>query len=342
MIVRSRAPLRLGIAGGGTDVSPYCDQYGGYVLNATINKYAYATIENNSSGHVELVAVDQNLSATYETCSHICNDGVLDLHKAVYNRIVRQFNNNVALPLRITTFCEAPAGSGLGSSSTIVVAMVSAFAEWMSLPLGEYDLARLAYEIERIDAGLNGGKQDQYAAAFGGFNFVEFYSNDRVIVNPLRVKNWIISELEASLVLFYMGRSRDSAKIIDEQASNVEGGNKESVDAMHKLKEEAVHTKECLLKGDFEGLAESMSISWTSKKRTAKAITNHDINRVYDHIIRSGAKAGKVSGAGGGGYMMFLVDPARRVEVIRALSKLDGQVMDCYFNKHGAHAWRID
>jgi D-glycero-alpha-D-manno-heptose-7-phosphate kinase len=268
--------------------------------------------------------------------SRIGNDGVLDLHKAVYNRIVQQFNDGRPIPLRITTFCEAPAGSGLGSSSTLVVAMVGAFAEWMSL------LARLAYEIERVDAGLNGGRQDQYAAAFGGFNFVEFYSDERIIVNPLRVKNWIVSELEASLVLFYMGRSRDSATIIDEQTNNVKQGNQSSIEAMHELKNEAARTKEFLLKGDFEGLADSMRTSWESKKRMAKAITNQHINEVYERVICSGAKAGKVSGAGGGGYIMFLVDPARRIEVIRALSELDGQVMDCYFNRHGAHAWRID
>jgi D-glycero-alpha-D-manno-heptose-7-phosphate kinase len=340
MIVRARAPLRLGLAGGGTDVSPYCDEYGGYVLNATINKYAYAMIDLNGVEHVEFVAPDQNQSCNYPLQSPIEFDGRLDLHKAVYNRIVQQYNDGKPIPLKLTTFCEAPAGSGLGSSSTIVVAMVKSFVELLRIPLGEYEIAHLAYEIERIDAGLNGGKQDQYAATFGGVNFIEFRESDHVIVNPLRIKNWIMSELEASVVLFYTGKSRDSAQIIDQQSANVKDHRESSIEAMHALKLAAVHMKESLLKGDFEGLAVGMREAWESKKATAKGITNEHMNQIYDLAIQSGARAGKVSGAGGGGFMMFLVEPSRRVEVMNALSGLKGQVMACHFTWHGTEGWR--
>jgi len=342
MIIRARAPLRLGLAGGGTDVSPYCDIYGGNVLNAAINKFAYTTIEMNTDKKVKFISADLGLTTEYDAAAEIQSDGVLDLHKAVYNRIVKQFNHGKPLSLSINTHCEAPAGSGLGSSSTLVVSMVTAYSELLNIPLGEYDLAHLAYEIERLDAGLNGGKQDQYAAAFGGFNFIEFNANDHVIVNPLRVKNWIISELEASLVLFYTGQSRESANIIDEQSSNVKSGKEKSIDAMHQLKAESIQSKESLLKGDFDHLASSMKKAWDSKKRTANAISNKYINQVFDIAMNAGAKAGKVSGAGGGGFMMFIVDPTCRKQVINALSELDGQLMDCSFTKNGAHAWRIN
>lgn len=341
MIVRSRAPLRLGLAGGGTDVSPYCDKYGGFVLNATIDKYAYTILETSNDGIIEFVAADLDLSAAYEEQRHLDFDGVLDLHKAVYNRIVKQFNDNRSMPLKVTTFCEAPAGSGLGSSSTIVVSMIKAFVEYLNLPLGEYEIAHLAYEIERIDAALLGGKQDQYAAAFGGFNFIEFYNNDRVLVNPLRIKHWITCELETSLVLFYTGQSRESANIIDEQSRNAQKDDAKPIEAMHHLKEAAIHMKESLLKADFRGLADSMNESWISKKATAKSITNSKIDEVYEVAMNSGALAGKVSGAGGGGFMMFFVDPARRVHVVNALEKQDGQVMTCHFVDEGVQAWVI-
>lgn len=341
MIVRARAPLRLGLAGGGTDVSPYCDLYGGFVLNATIDKYAYATIETENVNTVRFVAADQNLSCEYEATCWLSPDKVLDLHKAVYNRIMREYNAGKSLALTLTTFCDAPAGSGLGSSSTLVVAMVKAFVELLNIPLGEYEIAHLAYQIERIDAGLNGGKQDQYAATFGGVNFIEFYDGDRVIVNPLRVKNWIISELEASLLLFYTGVSRSSATIIDEQTTNVRTREEDAISAMHALKQEAVRMKESILKGDFNAFAQSMELSWQSKKRTATHISNDHIDNAYMVAKEVGAKAGKVSGAGGGGFMMFFVDPTCRMAVIQALKQLGPEVSNCHFTKYGTQGWRI-
>ena len=341
MIVRARAPLRLGWAGGGTDVSPYCDLYGGFVLNATIDKYAYATIETENTDTIRFVAADLNLSCKYEVANCISPDKVLDLHKAVYNRIVKEYNAGKPIALTLTTFCDAPAGSGLGSSSTLVVAMVKAFVELLNIPLGEYEIAHLAYQIERVDVGLNGGKQDQYAATFGGVNFIEFYEGDRVIVNPLRVKNWIISELEASLLLFYTGVSRSSATIIDEQTMNVRTYEEDAISAMHALKEEAVMMKESILKGDFSAFAKSMELSWQSKKRTAAHISNDHIDNAYKVAKEVGARAGKVSGAGGGGFMMFFVDPARRMDVIHALKQLGPEVSNCHFTKYGTQGWRV-
>lgn len=342
MIVRSRAPLRLGLAGGGTDVSPFCDLHGGHVLNATIDKYAYAIIALSEDHKVRFNATDQNKSVEYDATDFIKPDGVMDLHKGVYNRIIRQFNDGRPIALTLTTYSEAPAGSGLGSSSTLVVAMVKAFVELLNLPLGEYDIANLAYHIERIDIGLNGGKQDQYAATFGGFNFIEFYADNRVIVNPLRVKNWIISELEASLVLFYTGVSRSSAAIIDEQTANVQNNDAKAISAMKDLKQQALVMKESVLKGDFRRFAEALELSWLHKKQMAHNITNDNINTVYHIAKKAGALAGKVSGAGGGGFMMFFADPARRMELTQALAKLNGEVLTCHFTKHGTQGWRVE
>lgn len=341
MIIRARAPLRLGLAGGGTDVSPYCDRFGGLVLNATIDKYAYTTIQPADNGEVQFIASDRQELWEGEALPVLALDGKLDLHKGVYNRIVKDFNRGEPLPMRLITHSDAPPGSGLGSSSTLVVSMVKAFVEWLNLPLGEYDIAHLAYEIERIDVGLSGGRQDQYAATFGGFNFMEFHDDDRVVVNPLRIKNWIISELEASLLLFFGGVSRKSAEIIDEQAKNVRSNDNDAIEATHALKVEAIQMKEGLLRGDFQRLVKSMEAGWIAKKRMAKSISNPRIEESYQLAKKAGMQAGKISGAGGGGFMMLLVDPAKRMDVIRALSQTEGQVLTCHFTKYGTQGWKI-
>lgn len=323
-------------------MSPYCDRYGGLTLNATIDKYAYTVIEPRPEGDmVRLVAADNRNEWKGNASPSLPLDGRLNLHKGVYNRIVRDFNAGRPLPLVMTTHTDAPPGSGLGSSSTLVVSMIKAFVEWLNLPLGEYEIARLAYEIERIDVGLSGGRQDQYAATFGGFNFMEFHPGERVVVNPLRVKNWIISELEASLLLYFGGVSRDSAKIIDEQSDNVKRNETAAIEATHALKAEAVAMKEALLKGDFEALIESVNVGWEAKKKIAKSISNPQIEASYELAKKAGMRAGKISGAGGGGFMMMLVDPVRRMDVIRALEGTQGQIFTCHFTKYGTQGWKI-
>jgi len=340
MIIRSKAPLRLGLAGGGTDVSPYSDEFGGFVLNATIDMYAYCTIEITDDNIVAFYAADRDEYFETKASGHIELNGSLNLHKGVYNRITQDYDFK-PLSLRITTYSDAPAGSGLGSSSTMVVAMIKAYIEAFNLPLGEYDIAQLAFQIERLDVGLSGGKQDQYSAAFGGVNFMEFYANDRVIVNPLRIKEWILNELENSMILYYTGQSRESASIIDQQIQSVITKNEQSIEAMHQLKKDALIMKEAILKGNILKFAEYLDKSWQAKKQMASLITNDHINNIYNTAMNAGAIAGKVSGAGGGGFIMFMVDPINRLKIINTLNDNGGQVYNFHFTKEGAQAWRI-
>jgi len=341
MIVRSRAPLRLGLAGGGTDVSPYCDVYGGHVMNVTIDKHAFAILSDSTPGKCEFSAIDVGVSEAFNCNDVVAVDGPLQLLKGVYARICKEFLKGEQRPLKVQTFSDAPPGSGLGSSSTMVVALVQAFAEYFMLPLGEYEVAHLAYDIERKDLKLAGGKQDQYAATFGGFNFMEFYGDDRVIVNPLRVKDWVWSELEASLVLYFTGVSRASADIIDQQSRNVVEGKQSSIDAMHSLKQEAVQMKESVLRGDLQGLARTLQAGWEAKKNMATSISNPMIEEVERVAFANGAHAAKVSGAGGGGFMMFMCSPDKRIGLIRALAEQGGRLLDFHFTQQGATSWRI-
>src|SRR5574344_307923 len=340
MIIRSKAPLRLGLAGGGTDVSPYSDMYGGLVLNATINLYTYCTIEETNDGQIHIKSYDAKTEKSYTSSTYLDIDGNAILIKGVYNRIIKDYGFE-AKSFRITTYNDAPIGSGLGTSSAMVVCILKAFIEWLSLPLGDYEASRLAYEIERVDLGLSGGKQDQYAAAFGGFNYMEFLPNDLVIVNPLKIKRWIIDELEASMVLYFTGASRSSAAIIDEQKKNANKGNQTAIEAMHKIKQSASDMKLALLKGDIHEFGRVLGEGWENKKKMAGAISNENIQKAMDTAIEAGAIAGKVSGAGGGGFIMFVVEPTKKHIVENALRTLGGNVMGFQFSEGGAHGWKI-
>ena len=341
-IFRSKAPLRLGLAGGGTDVSPYCDIHGGAVLNAAITMYAYASLEPRSDGKTIFHSIDKG-TRVEAISEEIINtdDPVYVLHNGVYNRIVREFAD-APLSFQLSTYVDAHPGSGLGTSSTLVVAMVGAFVEWLKLPLGDYEIARLAYEIERIDLNMAGGKQDQYAATFGGFNFMEFHNrDDKVVVNPLRIRAEYLYELEFNTVLYQTGTSRYSSKIIEDQSRNVIQENKDAIEAMHQLKEQAILMKEAILKGNLAEIGPLLDYGWSSKKRTSGSISNATIDDIYDTAIKAGSTGGKISGAGGGGYMMFYCPGNTRYKVIEALlRKFGGEFRRFQFAKHGLTSWQ--
>ncbi|MCB9015481.1 MAG: dehydrogenase [Lentimicrobiaceae bacterium] len=340
MIYRSKAPLRIGLAGGGSDVSPYSDLFGGAILNATISLYAYATIVPRTDGKIVFHSIDKNEYYEFEKAESLPVNGILNLHRGIYNRIVKDFSHQ-PLSFTLSTRVDAPAGSGLGTSSTLVVAILGAFAEWLKLPLGEYDLARLAYEIERNDLGMAGGKQDQYAATFGGVNFMEFSANDKVIVNPLRIKDIYLNELAHNLVLFYTQTSRFSSKIIEAQSANVISNNVKSIEAMHQLKKQSVMMKEALLRGDLDRIGEILDFGWTFKKQMADEITNPLLDDIYETARKNGASGGKISGAGGGGFMIFYCPGESRSYVIDALKKYGGESKRYDFTTVGLTTWTI-
>ncbi len=338
MIYRSKAPLRLGLAGGGTDVAPYSDLYGGAILNVTINMYAYATIIERNDGKIILHALDREERFEFDSIEELPIDGDLDLLKGIYNYVVRNYTHK-PLSFELSTRVDAPAGSGLGTSSTLVVAILGAFAEWLKLPLGEYDMARIAYDVERVDLAMAGGKQDQYAATFGGVNYMEFYADDKVIVNPLRIKSANLNELSYNLVLYYTETSRLSSKIIEAQSKNVTDKNGKSIEAMHKLKDQAKLMKETLLKGDIDTVGEILDYGWKHKKQMAKGITNPFIDEIYDAAMAAGASGGKISGAGGGGFMFFYCPNNTRDNVIRELKKFGGDAKRYEFVNVGLSTW---
>ncbi len=339
-IIRSKAPLRLGLAGGGTDVAPFSDLYGGAILNATISMYAMATIRPRKDGKIILNTLDRQQVLEFDETDQLPLDGHLDLIKGIYNRIVRDYTHK-PLSFELSTYVDAPPGSGLGSSSTLVVAILGAFAEWLNIPLGEYDLAHLAFEIERVDLNMSGGKQDQYAATFGGVNFMEFFKEDKVIVNPLRIREKYLDELAHNLILYHTATSRLSSTIIEEQRKNVMAGDKRSLEAMHKLKEQSVMMKEAMLKGDLDRIGEILDFGWQYKKKMAEGISNPILDEIYTTAMKNGALGGKVSGAGGGGFMFFYCPGNTRSQVIEALRQFGGDAKRYEFTGKGLRTWTI-
>lgn len=340
MIYRSKAPLRIGLAGGGTDVSPYSDLYGGAILNATISLYANATIEPINDNKIILEAIDRNEVQEFDWSKELPIDGKLDLLKGIYNRIQKDYGINLQ-GFRLSTFVDAPAGSGLGTSSTLVVAIIGAFTEMLRLPLGEYDMAHYAYEIERNDLKLAGGRQDQYAATFGGVNYMEFYADDKVIVNPLRIKQQYLFELENNLLLYYTSTNRESADIINKQSKNVIDKNEESIEAMHQLKEQARLMKEALLKGKLNEIGEILDFGFQQKRQMAEGISNPLMEEIYELAKKAGATGGKISGAGGGGFMIFYCPVNTKYNVIKNLEKFGGRYRRYKFTEHGLTTWTI-
>ncbi len=342
MKIRSKAPLRIGLAGGGTDVSPYSDLYNGAILNATINLYAYCTIIPTNNNSIKFNALDDHIIKSFNSNLTLStdNDGLV-LQKGVYNRIVKDFNLD-PLSFEMITSIDVPSGSGLGSSSTLVVAIIGAFVEWFNLPLGEYDIAKLAFSIEREDLNMAGGKQDQYAATFGGFNFMEFYENDKVVVNPLSLKQETIDELELNLVLYYTSTRRESANIIDEQVTNTKEKNTHAIEATHQIKAHAFSMKDLLLKRQLDDLGILLNKNWESKKKMAKAITNQQIDTIYNAAIDAGATGGKISGAGGGGFMILYCPDKAKYDVIQTLRTFGGEVKNFQFTKEGVKHWTIN
>lgn len=337
MLIRSKAPLRISFAGGGTDVSPYTEERGGLVLNVTIDKYSYATLQFSAAPEITVHSLDYDVIAKYDVDKPLPYDGRLDLVKAVINRLTPEDSTQ---GLNVFMHTDAPPGSGLGSSSSLVVCLIGLFLQWRHLPLTNYNIAELAYEIERVDMNIRGGRQDQYAATFGGFNFIEF-TKDNTIVNPLRIPRETINELNYNLLLCYTGKTRVSAGIITSQVNNYVRRKEEVVQAMEELKAIATAMKNALLQGHLNDFGALLNDAWENKQKMAEQISPPFIQELYETARQAGALGGKISGAGGGGFMMVYCPFQRRYRVAEALEKLGARVVDFHFDLKGLQTWEV-
>jgi D-glycero-alpha-D-manno-heptose-7-phosphate kinase len=336
MIIRSKVPLRISFGGGGTDISPYKDERGGVVLNATIDKYAYGSLKITDEREITVQSLDYDMVAKYDLGGEMKYDGKLDLVKAV----IKNLNHGNQQGCSFFIHSDAPPGSGLGSSSTMVVALIGLLKHWRKLPLTNYEIATVAYHIEREDLGIRGGMQDQYAAVFGGFNFIEF-GPSAVVVNPLRIEKEIINELEYHFLLCYTGKTRLSGNIIATQVENYVSRKKDVLHAMDELKQNAIELKNALLQRRLDDFGFLLHETWMNKKRMAQQITNPQIEELYQIARKNGALGGKISGAGGGGYLLLYCKFDKKHIIARELEKLGGQVVHFTFEPEGLQTWEV-
>ncbi len=333
-LIRSKAPLRISFAGGGTDVPPFCDERGGAVLNSTIDRFAYCTISPRDDREITIRSLDYGVVEKWRANGDMFTyDGNLDLIKAVLNHF------EVSRGFDMFLHCEAPPGSGLGSSSTVIVSIIGAMAEWLNEPMSQYDIANLAYVLERKELGLAGGKQDQYAAVFGGFNFMEF-NGPQSIVTPLRVKTDILNELHYQLLLGNTGKTRASSNIIQSQTAGYVERDEQVVDALENTKRLARETKDALLRGNIRLIGELLNESWEYKKRFTSKISNDRLDAIYETALANGAVGGKISGAGGGGFMFFICEYDRKHTVANELTRMGVEIVNYNFDKYGLQTWR--
>jgi D-glycero-alpha-D-manno-heptose-7-phosphate kinase len=338
-VYRARAPLRISFAGGGTDVSPFREREGGVVLSTTINQYAYGSLRKRFDDQIRIDSLDFGLTATFPATGDVELGDELDLPRAAIRRLRTYADGfNVDCGFDLFLHSSAPPGSGLGSSSAMMVTLVGAMQSFYRLPLSEYEVAEVAHEIERKDLARQGGMQDHYASAFGGFNFIEFEA-DRVIVNPLRIGDDTLSELEYSLLLAFTGKTRSSDRIIEDQSERYEMGVEDAMAGMRAQKELAFEMKNALLRSRLNEFGSLLGEAWREKKRMSPRISNPEIDEMYDAAIRAGALGGKVTGAGGGGYMLFYCEYDKKHRVAAALDRMGAPVADVGFDHVGLRRW---
>jgi D-glycero-alpha-D-manno-heptose-7-phosphate kinase len=349
VLIRAKTPLRISFAGGGTDVPPFPEREGGLVLNATISRYAYGTLVPGSGEQISIESVDYGMTTTYGIDESLEHDGKLDMAKAAIRNVEERYPRRASDPAEKRRFhqgfelflhSDAPPGTGLGSSSAMAVTLIGLLKEFRHLEMTEYDIASLACSIEREDLGIKGGLQDQYATTFGGFNLTEF-GDDRVIVNPLRIPPDALLELEQCLLLCYSGVSRTADHIIDDQTQRFEQHNDTALEGLQRQKVLAVQMKEALLERRLTDFGELLHEAWQAKKNMSSRISNDRIDEMYEEARRHGAIGGKVTGAGGGGYMLFYCDYRTKHRVAQAMLAMDARVEEFAFAQEGMRTWRV-
>jgi D-glycero-alpha-D-manno-heptose-7-phosphate kinase len=336
MIIKAKAPFRIGLAGGGTDVDPYASLYGGEVINATIGLYARVALEATSDGMVYLEMKPQTpLEFPIDAPPENAGD-IRDLFTVTYNRFIQSYGTPFG-GLCVTITSDVPYGSGLGTSSTLMVTIIGALLKLYGLQWTPEEIAAFAVDTERNVIGWAGGKQDQYAAVYGGFNHMWFGTDGTVKVQSLSLSDAFVSLLEQSMLLYYSKQHRHSSRIIEEQQARIIAGERPSLEATHALKQLVENMHDSLIQGNLASLAETFALSFAAKKKISSGISTQQLESVVSAALAAGAKTAKISGAGGGGFLTIICSLSSRTQVQKALHTFEGQVYPFHFTNQGLH-----
>ncbi|MDA8218382.1 MAG: GHMP kinase [Dehalococcoidales bacterium] len=324
----ARAPLRISFAGGGTDLPAYYERYGGMVVSTTIDKYVYAHIAPNGSGDAQITSADYQIFYRHHNGKPMDWNGDLALPRAV----LHEFGVDGGTALFVAS--EVPPGTGLGSSSAVAVALVRAVTGYLGTPISRHQMAETACRVEIGKLGAPIGKQDQFAAAYGGLNAITFTKGE-VTIEPLPVPPSTVQRLDRRLMLFFTGSARNSTDILKKQQQATAQGPGPTSEGLHRIKEAAMEVRRCLEAGDLDGVGQLLDKGWQEKRRLATGITNSRIDEIYEAALANGAGGGKITGAGGGGFLLLYCHEERQEQVAEALEGLGLRQMDFHFEREG-------
>jgi len=336
MIIRSKAPFRVSFGGGGTDMAPYCIEHGGCVINTTIDRHVHITLKPRHDKKIVILSINDNEEFEFNVGDHDYSTK-FELFKGIINVL------NVNEGFNITIYSELPTGSGMGGSSSFSVALIGAFNRYYKYGLSKHNIAQKAYEIERSELKQKGGYQDQFAASYGGFNFMDF--KKVVSVTPIKTTEEILNELHFRLILCYVGGTHFSSDIQDDVLKGYEIEKKSYMDAMQDLKNVAHSMKSIIESNDLNSLnnfGEILHQGWLAKKSLSSKISNKNIENFYLTSRNLGILGGKLLGAGGGGHLLLFSDPSKKYGIIKELEKIGGKIINFHFNPKGLEVWQIN
>lgn len=331
VVVRAKVPLRISFAGGGSDFAEHFEQHGGSVISVTIDRYCHGILIKRDDKKIVLHSYDYGLRVDADDPSGLRYDGKLDLIKAIVKILKPSYG------FELYTYSDVPPGSGLGASAVMAVAVIGLFNELGENRMDEYQISDLAYQVERIELGITGGWQDQYAASFGGFNFIEFGDKD-IVVHPLRLKERVIDELESNLLLCFTGTTRNSGDI-HALNRNEAGPTSGVMEARYQASQVALRIKNALMRGSLDQFGRLLEEAWRLKRQFGPAITSGRVEEIYEGALRAGALGGKLLGAGCGGHILFYCPGVKRQAVREALERMGCQTLHFNFDFRGARVW---
>jgi D-glycero-alpha-D-manno-heptose-7-phosphate kinase len=330
LIVRS--PVRISFGGGGTDLPAYYEQYGGAVLSTAINKYFYTILKKRNDGKIQVISSDLRVTETWRGITRMpLKQSDLEIPLAA----LKEVGCDIAVDLFLAS--EIVAGTGLGSSASVCVGVLKTLATYLDLPFSKYELAERSFHIARNVLNKPVGKQDEYAAAFGGINFINFDRDGTTLVEPLALRSDLLREFQGSLMLFFTGAAHNSWKLLKEQERSTKQENGAAIDSLHEIRVLADRMREVLLKGDFKSFGAMLHEGWQAKKRISSQISNSTIDQAYEAALENGALGGKIAGAGGGGFLLLFCEEEHQENVRHALAQLGIREMAFELDFDGAH-----